>query len=195
MNKVTYTGNEPTKEQPIVKGEARKVFKIKELPEVGELDKKINICVHNELHNQHYKEIQYKFWAAIEAIEKHYRGVNDVASKADDFAALYKELAILEKQSSDRYKKMIQDLESAVQYGRDSINEMAKQISQQNDLIVSLEAEIDQDQQIKVELRNEIMALKDECNRLQGVAEHWQMKACYNDPDKSGWRAPKIDNL
>jgi chromosome segregation ATPase len=62
----------------------------------------------------------------------------------DDFAALYKELAILEKQSKERYQKMIKDLEAAIKVGRDSINEMAKQISQQNDLIVSLEAAVDQ---------------------------------------------------
>lgn len=42
---------------------------IKEIKEVTELDAKINTCVYNELHNQHYKEIQLKFWIAIDAIQ------------------------------------------------------------------------------------------------------------------------------
>jgi hypothetical protein len=44
-------------------------------------------------------------------------------------------------------------------------------------------------------LRKDLMDFKEECHRLSEVAIHWQMKAGYADPDKSGWRQPKIDNL
>jgi hypothetical protein len=45
-------------------------FEVKAIPEVAKVDGKINTCVYNELHNQHYLEIQHKFWAAINAIQK-----------------------------------------------------------------------------------------------------------------------------
>lgn len=112
-----------------------------------------------------------------------------------DYSDLYKELAILEKQRNEKYQKLLNDMEAMATQARDIMNDKDKEISKQNDLIVSLEAQINQDEYVKNDLRNNLMDFKEECNRLEGVVRHWQMKY-YDDIAKvEGFDLPKIDNL
>lgn len=138
---------------------------------------------------------------------------NKIEWKGEDeekgFEALYKELAYLEKQRNEQHRAEItalnnklkfkvaqaKDLKERLRKALLSIENLGNQISKQNTLIVSLEAQIDQDRHLIDQLKKEKMEIMDECNRLAGVAEYWQLKATYTDPDRSGWRQPKIDNI